>query len=90
MKNTRHHLYPRHLWGCNTWNNLIFLKENVHQALHLILDKDHKAQAPREQIITLFNILSPALTSEFKSDVYKILLETDNKYYYKDWIYLPK
>ena len=89
-KNTKHHICPKRFWTTTGNWNIVLLKENVHQALHLLLDKWGKAQAPREQIINLFNIIGTALTDEFKNDIYKILLETDNEYYYKNWIYLKK
>ena len=35
---TRHHRYPRHLGGSNRTCNIVKLRENIHNALHLITD----------------------------------------------------
>ena len=90
-KLTKHHIVPRHLNWSNHWNNILKLKDNVHKALHLLLDDEQsRAQKPREQFIKLIWMYDMALTDQFKNDVYKILLEVDDAYYYKNWILIPK
>ncbi len=83
---SNHHLYPKHLWWTNNPNNIVQLQQHIHQSLHNLLDKNWLAKTPVEQINQLIDILSPAFTLDFKSDIYNILNIPDNKYYYKNWI----
>jgi len=39
---------------------------------------------PREQLLQLLFINSKALSAEFKSDLLKVLEETDDEYYYEN------
>jgi len=70
---TIHHVYPKWLWWSNHPNNLKRLSEIKHQALHILTDKNWKAQAPIEQLSTLFEIISSPIIRDIKEEIKNIL-----------------
>lgn len=84
-KLTQHHIVPRSQWWSDNEVNIKMLKRNKHSALHLLFEND----TPRDQIIRLlYSINGSALNKEFQNDIMKILQESDDWYYYKNWVLL--
>lgn len=81
-----HHLYPRSRGGTNVDDNRSKLYVRIHDDLHWLFWN----LTPQEQLFKLMLLNKPIWTEEFKRDIYKILNEADENYYYKNWIYLHK
>lgn len=78
---TKHHIVPTSRWGSNAENNKIMLYENIHNSLHSL----YWNATPKEQIIQRLKINERALW-EFRKDIYDLLKEEDDRYYYKNGI----
>jgi len=81
-----HHILPTSRQWSNYYNNKIMLYQSVHDALHRMYGN----ATPREQLLQLLFINSKALSAEFKSDILKVLEETDDEYYYENWVLKPR
>lgn len=81
-----HHILAKSQDGSDRWANKIKLYTELHDALHRVFGNG----TPQQQLVQLLNINWKALTLEFQNDILKILEETDQSYYYKDGVYLPK
>lgn len=73
------------LWS-ESYDNKVMLYNSVHDALHRLFWN----WTIKEQLEQLLFVNWKSLSSDFKSDIHKVLSESDEKYYYKDWILLPK
>lgn len=82
-----HHQCPWSRWGWRENWNLLKINDKRHINYHRIFNND----TVNEAIIKILDEFNPtALSKEFRSDIMKILQESDLNYYYKNWIYLPK
>lgn len=79
IKTNIHHIIPKSKGWTNYKDNLITLNTEYHKSFHRVFWN----KKPREQILQiLLNINDTALTKEFKEDIFKILSESDDLYYY--------
>lgn len=78
-----HHILPRSRWWTNLNENIVRLDKRKHIALHMLFDNN---EIPK-QIQRLLDISTTALTEDVKSDIIKILNNTELDYWYKQWIY---
>ena len=85
-KENIHHILASSRGGSNATHNKVALYRTLHEALHRM----YGTGTPVEQIKQLLSINAPALTEGFLDDIANILKETDNKYYYKNGVLLPK
>lgn len=83
---TCHHILAKSRWWTSINDNKIQLYDNFHNSFHLVFWNLNI----REQLSKILSISNTAITEEFKQDIFKILKETEDDYYYKDWIYLKK
>jgi len=83
---TCHHILPKSRGGSCIEDNKVKLYENIHSSLHCLFWN----LTIREQLCKMLSIAGTAIGKDFKEDIFKILKETENEYYYKDWIYLKK
>lgn len=84
---TDHHIIAKENNWSNDPNNIKRLRWKTHEAIHTVFGN----KMPHEQIeMLLLNYNKTALNKEFINDIMQILLESDLKYYYKDWIFLPR
>lgn len=81
-----HHLYPRSRWWTDIDENKEKLYIRFHEHFHWVFGN----LTPQEQLLKLLIINKTIWTNEFKNDIYKILNETEEDYYYKNWIFLHK
>jgi len=81
-----HHLYPKSRGGRDIEENKRQLYIMLHNNFHWVFGN----LTPQEQLVKLLIINDTIWWKEFKEDIYNILKESDEKYYYKNWIYLHK
>lgn len=81
-----HHCYPSSRWWNDTTQNRMPLYIRLHEHFHWVFWN----LTPQEQLLKLLIINKWVFTDEFKKDIYKVLNETDQDYYYKNWVYLHK
>lgn len=81
-----HHCYPQSRWGNDTDQNKAKLYVRFHEHFHSVFWN----LTPQEQLLKLLLINKTIWTEEFKNDIYKILKESDEDYYYVNWIFLHK
>jgi len=62
----------------------------LYRQLHIAFHRVFGNWTPKEQLEQLLKINSPALSLEFQKDIYNVLKETEDRYYYKNGIYLKK
>lgn len=84
-----HHWMPRWMWWTKHYDNIIRLPEITHRALHILTDKEHKAQPPLQQIETLIHILTKVFRDEFKQELLGVL-DCEEEYAYKRGVLVPK
>lgn len=85
---TDHHIIPKHgneLWGVNWHENIIRLKDHVHQAFHIVFSNAE----PHNQLAVLVQINWRVLQREYTKRVIELANE-DPKYVYLDWLYRPR
>lgn len=85
-ESNNHHCYPQSRWWCDTEINKQRLYIRLHEHLHWVFGN----LTPQEQLLKLMIINKSIWTEEFKNDIYKILNETQEDYYYQRWIFLHK
>ena len=78
-----HHILPRSRWWTNLNENIVRLDKRKHIALHMLFDNNTTS----EQIKRIIDISTTCLTEDVKSDIIKILNNTELDYWYKQWIY---
>lgn len=83
---TVHHELPTSRRGADVEKNKIMLYLSLHDAFHRVFGN----WTPTEQIKRLLYINSSCLSNEFKNDIYKVLSEEDDQYYYKNGILLKR
>ena len=81
-----HHLYPTSRGGRNIDENKRELYIMLHNNFHWVFGN----LTPKEQLLKLMLINKSIWTEEFKNDIYKVLNETQEDYYYQRGIYLHK
>ena len=81
-----HHLCARSMGWTNNPDNLLDMPINKHTALHQLFAN----KLPADQLKKVIWINRTCLTEEFKNDILKILSESDNDYYYKQWVLVKK
>jgi len=77
----RHHIISRSLWGNNHSNNIITIKETVHDSINGLFGN----WWPKEQQQQLLLINHTALSNLVKEKLYE-LIDIDDKYRYKDGV----
>lgn len=80
----KHHIFPTSRWGQDVYDNKTRLYTWFHKGFHRVFGN----WTPQENIQQLVKVLRKSLTEEVQQDLFKILSEKDNKYWYKDWIWL--
>ena len=84
---TKHHILPKSCEWNSEPDNINWIERVKHNAIHTLFAND----TPIEQIAELMlNINVTALTEQFKNDVKNLLSETDELYYYKEWIFIER
>lgn len=77
---TCHHILAQSRAGTSVKDNKIKLYDNFHNAFHTVFGNLNI----REQLSKILSISNTAITEDFKQDIFKILKETEDDYYYKD------
>jgi len=80
-----HHICPTSRFWADIEQNKVQLYHSLHAARHKVFSNG----TIDENLRQLMNISKKALSIEFQNDIAKILQETDKRYFYKNWVYLP-
>lgn len=82
-----HHIVARSEGGTNEPENKTKLYMPIHDAYHRLL----WTEKIRGAILQILKINSSAIkNTPFEQDIIKLLQETEDEYYYKDWVYYRK
>ena len=81
---TRHHIVPRSREGSDNPNNVVYLRDNVHVAFHIVFDNMH----PSEQLHHVLAINESALRREFREKIRNVL-DKGPDYAYRDGVFVP-
>lgn len=93
-KNTRHHKVPESKWGTSCEENIEYIRQTVHRAIHTIFEND----LPHEQIKYIADLNKTTYTEEWEKLINDFktqldLLIREQKFYkkkcFKYWNY-PK